>query len=1231
MANYPKITGNTNSKLNRINSTNFPLINETTGGVNNSTSFLKKKLIDNEGVEFIYGVVVIESNGDAGSVLNISQITLKDADDNIVIDADNTDVVQQNLFVLSPKKQTGANQYATSGDPFMGTSNADFSNTQIHTFETVGVASIDDNSTGASTYLGVSISGAGVIDFLDASTATASSGANTTAFIPLYRPSYIIANPIPQGEYAAMLIKCDPRLVTVDGVQDFKLIIGHNGVNENGVAQNYELVLRMTGDNVFGITTAYNDDAFVNAQTLPLRTSIMSKISDDPFTGLSWTSQVVSAVYPFTTASSLSSGFGATAFSNPQIDGVGYDEVTAPQQVLSYIDNFASDDFNTDAYTNPTNINNMITFNGNLFEGDKITISDSTTFPSKFRVQIEDSSGFSNNIISTNFLGTFSPFFDEGATATIRIEHTSSSTFWINGTMDVDATTGNFLNFVDSDAANQKTANYIITTEAQDGDKIIVRADQPHLVYPLFTYPQQTLDFHNSTMNAGSTAYSVTSSTPFSEQFVEHARDTIQFFEGNNSTSIFTVNPIYETSFGDSLSTQTTSHHNVRINCLSSKDQLDFNLIAADHTNSTSVTVRLASSETGLNKSGSSITQTDVPTAGDKKKDYTVEMNNDVESARANEFLLRQNDGQYQGVDSFRGFASNTLTLKAPVTAWKPGYYSAVDYGALKIPYFISDAGPAVKELRVNHSFYLTRPLFCVGYEDIDRGISCEAITQFEFLGPKGDSSYLYTTDFTSATGLKEFQAGVYRETTRSLLVGNESNLITHRFDFDAANSVGADRNSYQNGNEVFNINDSVAFSGVTERVFLSEVTSGAPNNQTTFKLVTASGAAVNSNTAVVDGDYVGDFDFTLVIGKPLYSVNQRKLDFVHDTQGTNGLLKEYDRVNCSYGSDISYEIPNLDGTKIVPQDTFYVESDSVFLDALHAGATTDVKKTYTANNTISSNNVGGQVTIYNFDPKEKGLLNNNTEISSIRNFNEVLKADVYNANAIDLIYVSLSSLDLNTSNNSFEASFPLSPFNAGDEDIIMIGCEIFDPYYLPEGAFTLKPAGSNEPTWSIIASQTNSSGGANLFGGSTVLLDGSQKPSDTINGTTVGDDGTQAGGSVTRLQKSDILSTGLYEGLNQALVQVDFSVVTNGNVAGDYYKAVEFSYYRDAAYSQKRFANTAETTTEVRPYADRPIWKTRKLIKVSIAAETKISVTDTDITPFNVNSTVDFGEISIG
>ena len=1225
MANYPLITGNTDSRLNRINTTNFSDLAEDS----NATTFLTKKITDSNGIEFIYAVLIIESNGSAGSVLDITGITLKDADSNVIASESETNPVQQNLFVMSPLRKTGTENY-TSNIPFMGTTNADFSQGNIHTIESGLSTDITSNSSLAKSYLGIQISAQGVISIMTAAEAQASSFANVTAFVPLYNHADIVANDIPQGRYAALLFKVDPRQVTVDGQQSFTLTISHNGVNELNEAQDYNLRLSVTGDNVFVAGLNFNSSAVTNNGTLPTRKTLMSKIQDDQYTGLSWPSSIVSGIYPFTD--------GSTPESGPS----NADGVVSPADMSQVISSYLISGVDQSLFTNADNIDSMVALNGALFRGDKFTFFDASTFVSEFECSIDDnrSSKLIQDTIDASINFNKFTLVPAGDSLTIRLEIPSTSTLWTNGTVPIDETTGNFLNFDDTLAANSKfsgpIASYIGGT---GGVQSFIVSEQQNLIYPLFTYPQDTLDLANSTANAQGT-YTVTSSTPYNEQFVEHASDTIQYFRGNQTLSIFTQNVIYSNSFDFTASTQSISFHNFRINCLNDEDKLtDAEFLHGQNSklsNATLTVVRNASSETALTTSGSSINLDDVPDAALKKKDYTAELQHDVISATQSSFLFRNSDGSYADTDFFRGFSSNDITLLAPVTAWKPGIYTKVLANSFaRIPYFLP-TGPSPKELTLKHSFYLTRPLFCLGYENTSLGISCAEVEFFEFKGPEGDTSHPYTADTTTATGLKQWTSNVYRETSRSLLCDPSSgtpNRMTCRFNQDATG--GADRASYVNGNEIFNINDSEGFSGVTKRAFIANVTSGSatnPQGQTTFDVVDIDGNAINSTVLVNEASYgTSGFDFTLTIGKPVYAVGQRKTDFVHSTSGTNGSFEEYDRVNCSYGTDLSYCIKSLTPDKLIVGDKFYVTDGGGGngVNALIGGGTANGKTTHQVSNATSS--IDGGVDIYNFSPVEKGLYNGATQIKSIRNFNPTLKADVYNATKSDIIYVSLSSQDLDTSTNTFTASFKLNPFNAGDEDIIMVDAVLFDPYYLPAGVFEDKPSGSPEPVWLLVNKHTTSSGSA-TFNIGVDANNSELKPADTITFDASQSQGeTQAGGSLTRLQKSPVLDNGLYEGLNQTTCTVSFNVATDANVAGDYYKAIEFSYYRDYGYGQKRYSADGDGTTEIRKFKERPLWKARKLLRVSIAAETKISVTDTDITPFSTSDDVDFGTISIG
>ena len=86
--------------------------------------------------------------------------------------------------------------------------------------------------------------------------------------------------------------------------------------------------------------------------------------------------------------------------------------------------------------------------------------------------------------------------------------------------------------------------------------------------------------------------------------------------------------------------------------------------------------------------------------------------------------------------------------------------------------------------------------------------------------------------------------------------------------------------------------------------------------------------------------------------------------------------------------------------------------------------------------------------------------------------------------------------------------------------------------------------------------------------------------------------------------------------------IDISFSAPTGA--AGHYFKAVEISYYRDISATQKYKVEGVDT---FRTLKERPIWVTRKLIKVEISSSSDIDVFDADDTA--VTTIINFGTIT--
>ena len=1202
MSKYPKITGNNaaisgSTKFDRIKTINFPQIPSQSTASDTNGGFLTKKLTDSNGKEFIYGIVILESTGTAGSSMEFSDLSIVDelsvtqqVDDSLNLETQNS------LFCVTPKKRTSLTNW-TDHVPFMGLTAADYSTSELHTQDLLNVGdslgagqAYKDAATGAKVFIKASISTQGVVSLLPASNASA----DALAFIPIYDHEYIVDNPIPTGHYAAVLIKCDTTGGIFDSTKTFVFNVKHNGINQiDNTHADYRIGLTVTGENIFIPQVLLNNSVITSDVASGTIFSRMMPISIDQWSGLSWptTSTNANQFLPFNVAST---------------------DTTAPQTLTSSWSTAAEvvDYFSTviSAFSQHTAVNRTSMFAEpnvvKMFSENSLIGRDSSVISEQFIAKNTDiNSGilFSQSTTPTLLVDTNvgkDEEFKQG------FKHDALSSLAATGTHIKDATTSVYSDFVVDNIKD--TQSSAVTLQATDSVKVdITNISIPYVVYPLFTYPQSTINKSSSTLNAANKAsvYNATTGESTKQYWHEHANTTYTSFEPSSSSGL---SPMKLTGTQYSIYTAPTnlrSFHNLRINCLSSEDELDLNGLSGETKFYSASSTARATTSDAITKAGSEVANTVCPTVAQQYLDYTIDdlTPNDFTTVSTNGFYPRglANVG-YADVDEIEGFNSVTKTFNAPITAWNPGKTNDVNVGSALIPYFYAEGAPPVP-YTINLGFYNSRPLLHLGWEAAQT--SPLGVSSLEFIAPGTSTGTSLTNgvfDYSSDS------SGVYREVSyplRSVINTNVLHAVT-------GNDSALSRTSYVVGMEIFGLDTAGAFA--SGRHFIHSILPWAANtegNTVRLKVMDASGADVDATASITT--------FTVTIGKPTVLPTTRNTSFTHTATAT---IKERDRVNFPYGSDVSWRIENTEADYIVAGDAVYVElAGTATTDLLNLQSTTlaATGNVFTANSALSTASTqGDKLAIYNFGPTEPGVVNNNAALPSTRlkNDSSSLDFDLGNGSSSPMFYTTLNSS--NFLNSVFSTTIDLYPFNEGEEDVLLIDAELFDPYYLPAGVFLNKPAGSNTPTYTIKNISVKDNVTTN-FGATSI-----DSQMDVLTSTTSSSADTTM---LHRLQRNIVSVNSTSNDKKDAMVSVGFSVTTNSSVAGDYYKVLELSYYRDIASTQKR---PGADSWVFRDFGDRPVWKTRKLIKFSVNAVSQIVISDSDESTLSQTSPINFGTI---
>jgi hypothetical protein len=1202
MANYPKITGNSNAaKLDRPTGLN-------------AQNFFEIKLTDSTtSKEYIYGVVIIEGGGDANTEVSISDIKIKNASGVAMSSFETTGAnfrsnaaIQDALFCLSPLKKNGAASWIAD-KPFMGVVKANYTSyEQIKTADwTVATgdaglpqAYFDAVGVGPLAYIKVNKNLAlGEIDTInDAST----NFSDAEFIIPIYNHAYIKSNPIPTGEYAAILIKADLTAGLFEGQVQNTLHITHDAIVESTNSNaNYSIRLDVNGSNIFVFGSSFVGSNFTQSDSEVSSTlfKTIKHINQDLYTGTSW---------------------HAKDSTNPLV-GITYDAATdalynGNEVATSGGENFTG--IQAELYDN----NDILTAwnaNGDIFNEAELTVFDASSLTGDFLFSTTASTGNLFFSQSSAILPTAEnkTTVSSGLQESLIFKHRKidNSTLYESGTFlrqvekkGHDGSTYSFYNNFTVDSIKRTDELQIIAEQNGTFTKTVT---VNYCVYPQFTYGTTALNIFDTINN-----FVLNSGRP-NKQEVAHASDEfIKLATPNSQYCPIAPNNGFYGDVDGVAQVPLTVKHNVRINVLNDEDVLGSHAInkpGGYYKGDGSVKVFLASNENEVLVDTSGAETTAVPTVSQQKLDYTVEVvnanyvvNKDVGFT---DFLPRNADGSYQNMDKEGGYYLKSEEFIAPITNWQPGYRHGQTWGTQRIPYY-HNVYATGKTYKQQSAFFAARPLLhiehqpevsnIVAVDDFIHETSLTYIDRLEFVGVPG----LTPTVANNENGLKDFGTNSYRETSKKFTCSASSN--TDRIT-NFATGLGSKTDSQIPGAEVFGLES--FFGEGRHFIGSSGFTADSGSTPGFTKLVKEDGtAAVCILTSTAD-------NITCTFGKPTLPATVKRANFPFPGGLATSDLRS--RVFRPYGFDLTCNV-NTDIGNVIPLDVFVPTGDLVGNGAsasgAHTGSTTVLNTKYTAN----ANGTDGTATvdILDLDPKELGITyNGSTEIKSARFIknNEYGEVD---GTSIPVFYSTLDSNDLK--DGVYTRFMKFNFFNLGLEDVLIKNVNLFDPIYLPADNFTVKPPAASDPVWSIYEAQAASSSAVNV--------------------------GTAKSFQTTDLNTNNLLLS------QDALIyklgrrNLDFDTAPSGTVgthvitkfqvnassaAGTYFQGLEVEYYRDEGVTQHSRVNNDVT---VRPLANRRVWKTRVLLKVIVNERSTINVQDADGTSVNTDGTLVFGTIQV-
>mgnify|MGYP003647621372 FL=1 len=1197
MANYPKITGNSSAaKLDRPTGLD-------------KTNFFEVKLSDSTTAkEYIYGVVIIEGGGDDDTEVAVSDIKIKNASGVSMTTFETTGAtfrsnaaIQDALFCLSPLKKVGATSW-NADKPFMGVVKAN--NTSYEQIKTAdwavaaGDAGLpqgyyDAVGAGPLAYIKVNeISGSEINGILDATT----DFSDAEYIVPIYNHAYITTHPIPSGEYAAILIKCDLTAGLFEGQAQNTLEITHNAIVESTNSNaNYSIRLDVNGSNIFVFGSSFVGSNFTQADSEVSSTLFrtMKHINQDLHTGTSWhakdaTNPLSGVTYDAET-DSLYSGLEVAASGSSVFTGI--------------LATFYDDEDILTAWG----------ANGSMFSEAELTVFDASSMTDDFLFSVVAGSG------DMNFFTQSSATLPTTENKTTVLQNNSeslifkhskigNSTLYSTGTVrrqtEIKGSDGSTYSFYPNFSVDSIKSTRDLQIIAEQNGTFTKTLSVNYCVYPQFTYGTTALEIfdviNNFTLNSGKP----------NKQKIAHASDEFIKLETPNSKycPIAPNNGFYGDVDGVA-NVPLTVKHNVRVNVLSDDDVLSQHAINAPggyYKGDGSVKVFLAPSENVVKDDTSGAETSDVPTVGEQKLDYTVEVSNSNyvvnKDVGFTDFLPRDADGSYTNMNKDGGYYVNSEEFRAPITNWQPGYRHGQTWGTQRIPYYhnIYATGKLYKQ---QSAFFAARPLFHIEHKQelsdiVDNFIdetSVYYVDRLEFVGVPG----LTPTVANNENGLKDFGTNSYRETSKKFTCSSSAN--TDRIT-NFATGLGSKTDSQIPGAEVFGL-DSFFGEG---RHFIgsSGFTADSGSTPGFTKLVKEDGTpAVCILTSNAD-------NITCTFGKPTHPATVKRTNFAFTGGVATSDLRS--RVFRPYGFDLTCNI-NTDIENVRPFDTFIptsVVGDGSLAAGTHPSGTTEVGKRYIANNAGNSYAGSATVDVLDLDPKELGITyNGSTEIKSARFNTNNLHAEI-GGTGIPVYYSTLGTDDLQS--GVYKSFMEFNLWNIGLEDVLLKSVNFFDPLYLPVDNFTVKPPAASDPVWSFyeaVASSSSTSASDNKSFKNTDL-----NPSNLL----LSQDALLYKLGRRSLDNTDLTLAG------QTRIVTQFQVNAS-NAAGTYFQGLEFEYYRDEGITQHSHINNDYS---VKPLADRRVWKTRVLLQITVDQRSTIDIQDVDGTSVNTNGILVFGTI---
>ena len=1202
MANYPKITGNSNAtKLNRPTGLD-------------KQNFFEIKLTDSTtSKQYIYGVVIIEGGGDAGTEVSISDIKIKNAAGVSMSTFETTGAnfrsnaaIQDALFCLSPLKKDGAASWVAD-KPFLGVVKANYTSyEQIKTADwavatgDAGLSQAYYDAVGSGPLSYIKVNKNTQLNEIDNILDASDDFSDAEFIIPIYNHAYIESNPIPTGEYAAILIKCDLTAGLFEGQAQNTLHITHDAIVESTNSNaNYIIKLDVNGSNIFVFGSSFVGSNFTqsDAEVSSTLFRTIKHINQDLYTGTSWhakdsTNPLLSITYDETTDSLYNGNDVATS------GGENFTGVLAT---------FYDDDDILTAWN----------ANGNMFNEAELTVFDASSLTSDFL--------FSTTVNTGNlFFSQSSAILPTAENKTTVSQNSQESLIFKHNKIDNSTLyeSGTFLRQSEikgHDGATYSFYNNFSVDSIKRTDELQIIAEQNgtftktvtvnYCVYPQFTYGTAALDIFDDINNV------VLNSGRPNKQLVAHASDEfIKLETPNNKYCPIAPNNGFYGDVDGVANVPLTVKHNVRINVLNDGDVLGFHAIDAPggyYKGDGSVKVFLAPSENVVKVDTSGAVTTDVPTVSQQKLDYTVEVvntnylvNKDVTFT---DFLPRNADGSYQNMNKDGGYYLKTEEFIAPITNWQPGYRHGQTWGTQRIPYY-HNVYATGKTYKQQSAFFAARPLLHIEHEPelqnvltVDNFVHQTSVTyidRLEFVGVPG----VTPTVANNENGLKDFGTNSYRETSKAFTCSASTN--TDRIT-NFATGLGSKTDSQIAGAEVFGL--AALFGEGRHFIGSSGFTADSGSTPGFTKLVKEDGtAAVCILTSTAN-------NITCTFGKPTVPATVKRANFPFTSGLATAELRS--RVFRPYGYDLTCSV-NTDIGNVIPLDVFVPTGNLVGNGAsasgAHNGNTTILNTKYTAN-AIGTNGTA-TVDILDLDPKEVGItFNGSTEIKSARFIknNEYGEVD---GTSIPVFYSTLGINDLQSGVYSRVMKFNFS--NLGLEDVLIKNVKLFDPIYLPADNFTVKPPAAQNPTWSIYEALAVSSA-------PNVSVTKSFKDSDLNTSSLLLSQDAQ----IYKLGRKNLDFDTVVAGSTGNTHVITQFQVNASNAAGAYFQGLEVEYYRDEGVTQHSIINSSTT---VRPLANRRVWKTRVLLKVTVDQRSTINVQDADGSIVGTDDTLVFGTIQV-